>query len=354
MGADDMVTRVMTNKPSQEKHESTSGWFSMYLDNLPVGIYRSTVEGKFVYCNRSMTRIFGFNTVEELLEFPVVNLYWEKRDRGNFIRRIMEKGYAEEITLPMKTRNEEPIWCAMAARPVFDDDGIMIYLDVVIRDITEHMEQTEPGIRLDEMVNTINDLVIILDLDGTLLDINRAGADLLGARKMDLIDQTFADFIVQKDRGLFPLFLSEVRNTGKKEAILALLDSSNRELFIEFHAFLVRRTGKHDHIRGIARNITERVRMQSEELVKERFQGVLEMAGGVAHRMNQPLTIMNNLVQEALNRLSPDSQEFESIQKLQDQIIKLNDIAKKIREIHRYEAMDYVGGIKIVDLDNAS
>lgn len=349
-----MVTRVMANKSSQEKHESTAGWFSNYLNNLPVGIYRSTIEGRFVYCNHHMTRIFGFDTVEELLEFPVVNLYWEKQDRGNFIRRIMEQGHAEEITLPMKTRNEEPIWCAVAARAVFDDDGIMIYLDGVIRDITETMEQTEPGIRLDDMVNTINDLVIILDLDGTLLDINRAGADLLGARKIDLIDQTFADFIVQKDRGLFPLFLSEVRNIGRKEAILALLDSSNREFFIEFHAFLVRRTGKQDHIRGIARNITDRVRMQSQELVKERFQGVLEMAGGVAHKMNQPLTIMNNLVQEALNGIGSNSPERENILKIQDQIIKLNDIAKKIREIHRYEAMDYVGGVKIVDLDNAS
>jgi len=339
---------------TQEKHESRAGWFSAYLDNLPVGIYRSTIEGKFVYCNRHMTRIFGFSSVEELLEFPVVNLYWEKRDRGNFIRGIMEQGHAEEITLPMKTRNEEPIWCAVAARPVFDDDGIIIYLDGVIRDITEHMEQTEPGIRLDEMVNTINDLVIILDLDGTLLDINRAGADLLGVRKMDLIDQTFADFIVQKDRGLFPLFLSEVRNTGRKEAILALLDSSNREIFIEFHAFLVRGTDKHDHIRGIARNITDRVRMQSEELVKERFQGVLEMAGGVAHRMNQPLTIMNNLIQEVLNGLPSESQEHDRIYKIQEQILKLNDIAKKIKDIHRYEAMDYVGGVKIVDLDHSS
>jgi hypothetical protein len=32
----------------------------------------------------------------------------------------------------------------------------------------------------------------------------------------------------------------------------------------------------------------------------------------------------------------------------------LNDIIRKVANIHQYAAMDYVGGVKIVDIDNAS
>jgi len=78
------------------------------------------------------------------------------------------------------------------------------------------------------------------------------------------------------------------------------------------------------------------------------------MAGGVAHKINQPLTIINNLINEVLSDLEAESKPYENMTKIHNQINKLNDIAKKIRGISRYEAMDYVGGIKIVDIDKAS
>jgi hypothetical protein len=40
--------------------------------------------------------------------------------------------------------------------------------------------------------------------------------------------------------------------------------------------------------------------------------------------------------------------------KVHDQIQKLNSIVKKIGGIKKYRAMDYVAGIKIVDIDKAS
>jgi PAS domain S-box-containing protein len=343
----------MTTASHQDTRNKLTRWID-FLDNLSIGIFRTTIEGRFVYCNIQMSRIFGFDSLEGLMAYPVVDLYWDKKDRGNFIQGIMENGHAEDVSLPLKSRQGDPIWCAVTARPVFDEDGIMVYLDGTVRDITEHVENPDTGVRLDDMINSINDLVIILDLDGTMLDINRAGAELLGGRKADLLDRELSDFIVEKDRGIFPLFLSEVRNSGRKEAILALVDLHSREHFIEFHAFLVRRAGKYDHIRGIARDITDQVRRQSEELVRERFQGVLEMAGGVAHKMNQPLTVVNHLVLEVLDGLPPDSPLHDQIRRIHTQIEKMNDIAAKIRAVHRYEAMDYVGGVKIVDLDKAS
>ncbi len=329
-------------------------WVFDYLDHLPIAIYRSTVEGKFVYCNQSISRLFGFDSIEETMAFPVVDLYWDKKDRGNLIKSVMERGQAEEIILPLKTRQGDPIWCAVTAHPVFDEDGIMVYLDGVIRDITDQVEGAESGSRLPDMVNTMNDMIIIMDLDGIILDINRSAAELLGARKADLIDMELSQFIVKKDRGLFPVFLSEVRNSGRKQAALAIMDLSQQEYYIEFHAFLVRGGGKQDHIRGIARDITDQVRRQSEDLIKERFQGVLEMAGGVAHQLNQPLTVVNHLVLEIMSEIPADSPLHERIQRIHGQIQKMNEIALKIRGVHRYEAVDYAGGLKIVDLDKAS
>jgi signal transduction histidine kinase len=86
----------------------------------------------------------------------------------------------------------------------------------------------------------------------------------------------------------------------------------------------------------------------------EKFQGVLEMAGGVAHSMSQPLTIINNYLIEILADLTPDNPTYQKIVKVNQQITKMNDITKKIANIRKYEAMDYVAGVRIVDIEKAS
>jgi hypothetical protein len=100
--------------------------------------------------------------------------------------------------------------------------------------------------------------------------------------------------------------------------------------------------------------VTDRVNQIREKTNRDKFQGVLEMAGGVAHRFNQPLTIVTNIISETLSDIDPDDRLYASISKVQDQINKLNDIARKVGNIKKYEAIDYVAGIKIVDIDRAS
>ena len=78
------------------------------------------------------------------------------------------------------------------------------------------------------------------------------------------------------------------------------------------------------------------------------------MAGGVAHRLNQPLTIINNLINEVLSELRQDKETYLKIVKVHNQIKKMNDITDKLGRIKKYEAMDYVAGIKIVDIEKAS
>ena len=78
------------------------------------------------------------------------------------------------------------------------------------------------------------------------------------------------------------------------------------------------------------------------------------MAGGVAHSLNQPLTIVNNLLNEILSELDRDGSLYPKVQKLNDQMKKQNESAQKIGKIKKYEAMDYVAGVKRVDIDKSS
>ena len=117
---------------------------------------------------------------------------------------------------------------------------------------------------------------------------------------------------------------------------------------------LFKNTGRAHHIKAIAVNVTEKLKSERKRLIREKFQGVLEMAGGVAHLLNQRLMIINNLLKEVLPDSHPDDRHYQNIMKIYDQIEKLNELAKKIGAIKKYKAMEYVAGIMIVDIDKAS
>lgn len=216
-------------------------WLSEIIDIIPVGIYRETLEGELIFCNRSFAEIFDCNSVQELIHSPIVNLYRDQRDRGHIIQTLMEKGHVEDLCIPFKKKTGAQLWCTLTAKAVFDEEGLFTFVDGVLADIT-------------------------------------------------------AEFTSQPGRA-----------------------------------------------HQLSKNQADR----------QKFQGVLEMAGGVAHLVNQPLMIINNLLYEVLTDLRPEDINYQRIRRINDQLKKLNEIAEKIRGIKQYKTMDYVGGLKIVDIDRA-
>jgi len=204
------------------------------LDDVPVGIYRTSLEGKLVAANRKLVEIFGFDSLEELTEYPIVDLYRDKKDRGALISIISEKRFVEDLHLVFHRKDGSSINAAVTARGVFDDGGELIFIDGIIRDITQE--------------------------------------------KVD--------------------------------------------------------------VESISR--------------KQKLQGVQEMAGGVGHHLNQPLTILNNLVSELLADSQAGDAVRDTAMKIHEQVQKLNHIAKKIQNLKNVEWMDYVAGVQIVDIDKSS
>ena len=231
----------------------TTMLYSEFLDSVPAPVYRTTLEGQLVFCNRALAQLFGFASPQELMTCPVVELYHNRLDRGFLVDAIVQNGYVKDFPVALKRKDGSAMWVAVTAKTVLDDDRMVIHIDGVMRDITVDMEagratsncSTEPH-----------------------------GAQVLNK--------------------------------------------------------------------------------QPEQRKDEKLEGVLEMAGGVAHRLNQPLTIVNNLLVEVLSELAPDGRIYPKVVAIQNQIQKMNEIAKKISSIKTYEAMDYVAGIKIVDIDKAS
>lgn len=342
-----MVTEPFGKSPSDE----TVLWFAEFMDNLPAGIYRTTLEGKIIFGNRFFANMLGFDSISELVNSHVADLYVNKKDRGNFIRLIIEKGWVKDHPIELRKRNGLSLWCATTAKAVSDDEGLVVYFDGFLREIAGETHARQSAVDLYELPHTIN---FTLDGEGRVLDIDEKGAESLGFEKNDLLGKPLGRYILPRYREEYDLFINDIFTSEKYEGILSMKDGRGDARHLEFQASLVREGGRHGEIVSVARDMTKKIKGQEDDLARERLQGVLEMAGGVAHNMNQPLMIINNLLNDVLSELSHEDRNYDKLKRVNEQLEKLNKIAKKIGAARKYMPMDYVWGEKIVDIDKTS
>ena len=330
--------------------------FAEFIHTLPVAVFRERLDGRIVYCNKALAEMFGFESSAELIEHPMTVFYRSVEDRDLLLTAVMKTGRVVEAPLFLKRRDGRPLWCRLTAKAFMDEEGTLVHLDGVLRDATREIEKRGNRPTLENMANVLSDFVVLLKHDGEIADINKAGSELLGFRAEHLVGRNIADFVIPRLRDLFSTFLSIVLKTGREEGILTIMDRNGDERHLEFHAFVDERQGApaSGHIHLVARNVTDRIKYHKEQLSKEKFIGVLEMAGGVAHKLNQPLMIMRNAVTEVLSGMSSKDPNYDRLLKIHQQVERISEIAKKIGNIKKYEPMDYVAGIKIVDIDKTS
>jgi PAS domain S-box-containing protein len=329
-------------------------WYVDLLDNTPVGIFRMNPEGEMIFCNQTLAEIFGFHSRETLKHQKDFSLFPNKRTLENFLNSPkVQEGIRDHAVL-LKKWDGTSFWCTLAMNAFCNSRGMPVFVDGVVKPVEWGLENREVHDNREGVSFREDDLIILLDLFGRVLDINAAGAELLGYGRDILIGSNFKDLISPISRDVFTLFLGDISEKGWEKRPLRIIDRHGTERHLEFQAFCMKKNGSRELIKGIGRDVTDLLDRHKEQLSREKFQGVLEMAGGVAHRMNQPLMIVNNILDELISDLEPADQYYSKIVKVYRQIEKINELSKKIKGIKQYRAIDYVDGVKIVDLDKAS
>ncbi|MBI4495643.1 MAG: PAS domain S-box protein [Deltaproteobacteria bacterium] len=101
------------------------------------GIFQSTPEGHFLLVNPAGARLLGYSSPEELLSTPRRQLqYVELERRLDFRRRLEEFGFLQGYEAQVCRRDGARIWVALSARAVRDPDGIPLYFEGTIQDVT--------------------------------------------------------------------------------------------------------------------------------------------------------------------------------------------------------------------------
>ena len=216
--------------------------------------------------------------------------------------------------------------------PVRDERGSLIGIVEIVTDITERrraqeaLRQSEQKYR--ELFENANDIIFILDFDGKILSCNAAAsktygyepAQLLGLNIENLLDADYLPVV----RELIRNRLDDVDVQNPQEFLTYTKDGET--VWVEVNARSMEENGRRVSIHGIARNITERKKM--EEALKKRERELEEKSRNLEDA-NTALTVL-------LKRREEDRAELE------------DKVTCNMREL----ILPYIENLKITHIDS--
>jgi two-component system sensor histidine kinase PilS (NtrC family) len=202
------------------------------------------------------------------------------------------------------------------------------------------------GVELDEKREELKDLrafnqdiiesmrggLLTADLEGRILLVNHAGAEITGHTVGSLIEKNLPDVFP----GFWPVEMDDRDNplAMRKEIEFCLPGGASRFLGISISRL---RTGQNE-ISGFVFNfqdLTDMKRLEREVATKEHMAALGRLSAAIAHEIRQPLTAMTGALKE-LARLAPlDDDDKKLVQIVSRESQRLNQIIKEFLDYSR-------------------
>ncbi len=199
-----MCTDIAERKSAREALAASERRYRELVALAPIGIYRSTREGRFVSVNAALARMLGYESPQDVLALDMRrDLYFNGSDRERLIAEIEQLGGVGAFEVCWKRRDGSPIWVHFDSRVVRGESGGIEY-EVFIHDIHQR-KQAEEALRKSEerfhRAFSVSPVAISLTetKSGHILDINDRFARLLGYERDELIGRTSFEMGIWED-----------------------------------------------------------------------------------------------------------------------------------------------------------
>ena len=176
---------------------------NLYND-APVGLYRTTMEGKILLANRAIYEMLGFSNFDQLSAKNLEECCFEPTyRRDQFSEQIEKNGEVRDLEAKWVCSNGEVIVVRENAKVIYDSDRKSLYYDGTVEDITERKE-IEEKLQMSEekyrtMIEQSNDMIWNLNRDGIFTYWNQRCEEITGHRFKDWEGKSFAPLLMEDE-----------------------------------------------------------------------------------------------------------------------------------------------------------
>ena len=152
VGTEGFVRDITARKQAEAALRESQQLLSSITHNISEGIYRSTPVKGLVYVNDAFVKMFGYDSVQEMLQVPSANLYANPKGRQGLVDLIARDGFFVNQEVEFVRKDGTHFWGLASSIGVQDPETkTVLYFDGAINNITDRkrMEQELQTLNLD-------------------------------------------------------------------------------------------------------------------------------------------------------------------------------------------------------------
>ncbi|MFZ2054245.1 MAG: histidine kinase dimerization/phosphoacceptor domain -containing protein [Candidatus Aminicenantales bacterium] len=183
--------QARSRQASHNLRESENKYRALF-EGIPVGLYRTSPDGKFLDLNPAMVRMLGCEKKESVVGRFVGDFNLDPKDQEKSFAIMDRDGVLQNFEFPLKRADGSVIWVRDNARAVKDAGGRILYHEGSLLDITRHREEdAELQTRAEQVIRHQAALLELgklgfSDLDPTLQKITEIASHTLDVDRVSI------------------------------------------------------------------------------------------------------------------------------------------------------------------------
>jgi two-component system sensor kinase FixL len=203
---------------------------------------------------------------------------------------------------------------------------------------------------LAALMNAAVDAIVVIEQDGRIVAFSRAAEKMFGYTAAEMVGQDVKSLMPEPYRSRHDGYVQAYCDTGDPQVIgtgrkVQAIRKSG-EVFPVWLSVGESRAASRRHFVGIVRDLSDQQKAEIERHSLElrlahvsRLSLLGEMAAGIAHEINQPLTAISNYSEAAKNLLACDAPDPETLRKactgIADQVQRAGEVIQNLRKFVR-------------------
>jgi PAS domain S-box-containing protein len=200
-----------------------------------------------------------------------------------------------------------------------------------------------------ELFENASDMVFTIDLQGRFTSVNRACEAITGYTREEALTLNIGDVLAPEDRAITTRLasVSAGHEAQRRLVLLTIIGKHRRRIVTEVSWRAIVRGGAVVSIEAIARDLTERRRLEEQLRQAQKMEAVGRLAGGIAHDFNNLLMAVTGYSELLLDRLAHDDSLRRNAEEIRNAAARAAGLTRQLLTFSRKQVMRTV----LVDLN---
>jgi len=277
--------------------------FRDLFENVPVGLFQTTADGKYINANTAHRHIFGYPDLETLNTLRADSFYVNPKDRKKFKKKMEKEDVVQSMEMHYRRFDGTPFWARESVHALRDEHNRIAMYEGVIEDITAWKKAEEAFQRekayLDQLVESAPEAIILTDQTGNVLRVNSEFGKIFQYSAAEAIGKPIDELVTTPELRAEGVKFTSQLSEGKKlivETQRKRKDGSLIHVSVIGAPIIIE--DEESAVFAIYRDITER--KEAEKQILENRQLVIEANRSLQERTRQ-LEELNRMLERLSN-----------------------------------------------------